>query len=285
MDKKGNSDACQGSMSLAEQASLGIDTIEPILKVNVKFDLKGIKLSTITQSLAYKTIKGQNKTKPRPATECTIGKHLWKSICDPELPRRIRDFLWKSMHDAHQVCKFWKHIPECEERMMCAHCNEIESLEHILIECDRPWRRLIWEMAKSLWPNTPDHGPWKEPNLGIILGTNLLEFKDAKDSTKSESAHLIWKLRCEAVIDCENEDIPDKETYNRLCQVLNQRLARDQNLTYKPRWKKSALTKKKVLQTWNPIIKDPQKLPSDWIGEAGVLVGIGPLKNFRQHPP
>ncbi|KAE9384931.1 hypothetical protein BT96DRAFT_754517, partial [Gymnopus androsaceus JB14] len=117
MDKKGNSDACQGSMSLAEQASLGIDTIEPILKVNVKFDLKGIKLSTITQSLAYKTIKGKNKAKPHPATERTVGKvqrdlhaenhvtpmaeHLWKSIRDPELPRRIKDFLWKSMHDAH----------------------------------------------------------------------------------------------------------------------------------------------------------------------------------------
>ncbi|KAE9384930.1 hypothetical protein BT96DRAFT_769711, partial [Gymnopus androsaceus JB14] len=162
---------------------------------------------------------------------------------------------------------------------------EIESLEHILLECDRSWRRLIWEMAKSLWPNTPDHGPWKKPNLGIILGTNLLEFKDAKGKPApgikrlykiliTESAHLIWKLRCEAVIDRENEDIPDKETYNRLCQVLNQRLARDQSLTYKPRWKKSALTKKKVLQTWNPIIKDPQKLPSDWIDEAGVLVGI-----------
>lgn len=211
-------------MSLAEQASLGIDTIEPILKVNVKFDLKGIKLSTITQSLAYKTIKGKNKAKPRPATERTIGKvqrdlhaenhvtpmaeHLWKSIRDPELPRRIKDFLWKSMHDAHHVGRFWKHIPECEERMMCAHCNEIESLEHILLECDRPWRRLIWEMAKSLWPNTPDHGPWKEPNLGIILGTNLLEFKDAKGKPApgikrlykiliTESAHLIWKLCCE----------------------------------------------------------------------------------------
>ncbi|KAE9397028.1 hypothetical protein BT96DRAFT_958043 [Gymnopus androsaceus JB14] len=245
----------------------------------MKFDLKGIKLSTITQSLAYKTIQGQNKAKPHPATERTIGKvqhdlhvenhvtpmaeHLWKSIRDPE---------------------FWKHIPECEERMMCAHCNEIESLEHILLECDRPWRRLIWEMAKSLWPKTPDHGPWKEPNLGIILGTNLLEFKDAKGKSApgikrlykiliTESAHLIWKLHWEAVIDRENEDIPDKETYNRLCQVLNQRLARDQSLTYKP-----------MLQMWNPIIKDPQKLPSDWICEAGVLVGIGPFNNFRQHP-
>ncbi|KAE9391841.1 hypothetical protein BT96DRAFT_831489, partial [Gymnopus androsaceus JB14] len=312
VDKKGNLDAYRGSMSLAEQASLGIDTIEPILKVNMKFDLKDIKLSTITQSLAYKTIKGQNKAKPCPATERTIGKvqrdlrvenhvtpmaeHLWKSIRDPELPRRIRDFLWKSMHDAHRVGRFWKHTPECEERMMCAHCNEIESLEHILLECDRPWRRLIWEMAKSLWPKTPDHGPWKEPNLGIILGTNLLEFKDAKGKPApgvkrlykiliTESAHLIWKLHCEAVIDRENEDIPDKETYNRLCQVLNQRLARDQSLTYKPRWKKSALTKKRVLQMWNPIIKDPQKLLSDWIGEAGVLVGIGPFNNFRQHPP
>ncbi|KAE9401682.1 hypothetical protein BT96DRAFT_817590 [Gymnopus androsaceus JB14] len=287
VDKKGNLDAYRGSMSLAEQASLGID-----------------------QSLAYKTIKGQNKAKPRPATEHTIGKvqhdlhveshvtpmaeHLWKSIRDPELPQRIRDFLWKSMHDAHRVGRFWKHIPECEERMMCAHCNEVESLEHILLECDRPWRRLIWEMAKSLWPKTPDHGSWKEPNLGIILGTNLLEFKDAKGKSApgikrlykiliTESAHLIWKLHCEAVIDHENEDVPDKETYNRLCQVLSQRLARDQSLTYKPRWKTSA--KPRVLQMWNPIIKDPQKLPLDWIGEARVLVGIGPFNNFRQHPP
>lgn len=296
---------------LAEQASLKIETEEVSLETAKGFTTRGVMITNLTQALAYRMIKSQRPATPRPATQrmlqniqkqvrdvtggAPLQEKLWKGIRDPEIPRRMRNFLWIMLHDAHRVGKYWKHIPECEDWMVCSHCMETEDIEHILLLCERPWCKLVWDIAKSLWPTDNDYGPWIEPSLGTTAGANLLHFTDAKGTPMphakclykilvTESAHLIWKLRCESVIDRENEDISEEETYNRMCHVLNQHLLRDKVLTYQPRWKQKAINKSLVLSTWNPLIKDRGKLPSDWTGDAEVLVGVGPLTLFRPHP-
>lgn len=92
------------------------------------------------------------------------------------------------------------------------------------------------------------------------LAYNLTEFKGTKEipgaSIKRlyrtlvlESAHLIWKLRCEAVIDRDNEDITEQEAYSKFKQALNRHLERDQILTSKSKWKSRYIPKGLVLQT------------------------------------
>jgi hypothetical protein len=91
-------------------------------------------------------------------------------------------------------------------------------MDHILISSNELAVRLIWDLAKKVWPHT--NIQWPEINLGIILGCGSvkklpLTQQDENDprptSTKkgaaylfhllvTESAHLIWAIRCERVI-------------------------------------------------------------------------------------
>ncbi|KAJ3765188.1 hypothetical protein FB446DRAFT_624421, partial [Lentinula raphanica] len=68
-----------------------------------------------------------------------------------------------------------------------------------------------------------------------------------------EAVHFIWKLRCEIVIDRDNEDATVQEAHSRWAQALNRRLDRDQKLVSK-QWKKKMVPKTVVFDTWNSII-------------------------------
>ena len=99
----------------------------------------------------------------------------------------------------------------------------------------------------------------------------------------SESAFFIWKIRCERRI--QNNDDPDKfhtttEIHNRWVNTMNKRLLLDQLMTNKSRYKKKVLEPRTILQTWDKVILNRENLPSNWIRQSGVLVGIRP-----QHPP
>ncbi|KAJ3717501.1 hypothetical protein C8R42DRAFT_697679 [Lentinula raphanica] len=235
----------------------------------------------MTQALAYKAIKEMTLPKPRPGTEITINKIqndiqeargtapvpeiLWKAIRDPLITRRARNFLYIAFHE--------------------------ESLSHILFECKRPWRKMIWDIVKDLWLKSDEHAIWEEPTLGTTLGCCSIP-APSQDAGKNnptqdrlyriliiEAVHFIWKLRCEIVIDRENEDATLQEVHGRWAQVLNKRLERDQKLISK-RWKKDMIPKTVVLDTWNAIVQTTTDLPPDWIGETGVLVGIRPYTDF-----
>jgi len=88
----------------------------------------------------------------------------------------------------------------------------------------------------------------------------------------TESAHLIWKLRCERIIQEEDRPFTEEEIENRWLRTINGRLELDQKMTDKDYGPK-AIPKSKVLETWRSILKDEKALPDDWTGENGVLVG------------
>ncbi|KAJ3751590.1 hypothetical protein EV360DRAFT_56643 [Lentinula raphanica] len=274
---------------------------------NPKYLVHGVRLAEMTQALAYKAIKEMTLPKPRPGTEITINKIqndiqeargtapvpeiLWKAIRDPLITRRARNFLYIALHGALRIGKYWKHIPACEDRANCTLCNTEESLSHILFECKRPWRKMIWDIVKDLWLKSDEHATWEEPTLGTTLGCCSIPApsQDAGENNPTqdrlyriliiEAVHCIWKLRCEIVIDRENEDATLQEVHGRWAQVLNKRLERDQKLISK-RWKKDMIPKTVVFDTWNAIVQKTTDLPPDWIGETGVLVGIRPYTDF-----
>jgi hypothetical protein len=79
----------------------------------------------------------------------------------------------------------------------------------------------------------------------------------------SESTHLIWKLRCESVIDRLGADITNEEAYARLSSAINGRLQNDISLSNKKRWGQHAIPQALVLATWSLVIipTDKYSLP------------------------
>ncbi|KAJ7079636.1 hypothetical protein B0H15DRAFT_757130, partial [Mycena belliarum] len=112
--------------------------------------------------------------------------------------------LWKGIHGAHRVGKYWEHIPGFENRATCHHCNEMESLEHILFDCRKPGQAEVWKLVEELWAkksNSP-----LDKSMGGILGCCLAAFEHEKKAKPSgvnrlyrivisESVYFIWKLR------------------------------------------------------------------------------------------
>ena len=81
---------------------------------------------------------------------------------------------------------------------------------HILTECTAPGRHEVWELCRKVWLRK--WPTWPVLELGTILGCGLAEFKDDEGRAHpgaarlfriliSESAFLIWSLRCERRIE------------------------------------------------------------------------------------
>ncbi|KAG1809887.1 uncharacterized protein HD556DRAFT_1428133 [Suillus plorans] len=258
-------------------------------KVKDKFNTSGLLMSRGTQSLFYKGIcrinKGYHKRRltrmalamthhavREISLETPSEAQIWKSIRNKDIPKGIRGFLWKNLHGAYRLGEFWQNIPNYEHRGTCRLCGGIESMEHILVECeDSPARKLIWKLAEKLWCRRKD--TWPNIRFGTILGCNLAHFMDTKKKRlegKSrlfsiltyESTHLIWKLRW--------------------ISTINRRLKYDKLLTNASRHGKKALRESLVLRTWSGVLLDEDDLPDNWIWTAGVLVGILPQR-FSEH--
>ncbi|KAJ6536993.1 hypothetical protein B0H19DRAFT_962784 [Mycena capillaripes] len=272
--------------------------------------LRGAKLASLTQALAYKGIKELRTTPVRKSTASNIkliqdsakiqwGKtptveNIWKSVRHKDISRQIRTFLWKAIHGAHRVGKFWEHIPGYEDRALCHFCGETESLEHILFQCQAPGQYEVWKLAGELWKMKFDTMP--APSMGGILGCCLASFESEKKSKPSgvnrlfrivisESAYLIWKFRCERVIGRDGESHSDAEIHNRWVHTLNERLEIDQSMACDYHQDKKLVLPSLVLQTWSRTLLSEERLPKDWLREPKVLVGIVPKRSQRSLSP
>lgn len=88
-----------------------------------------------------------------------------------------------------------------------------------------------------------------------------------------EAARLIWRLRCERVIDRENEQFTQLEIHNRWKAILNRRLTIERHATAS-KYGRCALPKDRVKETWEGLLENERDLPVDWLEATGVLVGI-----------
>ncbi|KAL6308233.1 hypothetical protein BKA93DRAFT_815570 [Sparassis latifolia] len=121
-----------------------------------------------------------------------------------DITRKIRDFLWKSIHKAHRCGTWWDNIPNYTHRSTCSTCDVPESMEHILNDCSAPGQEIIWSLAKKLW--LKKHPSWPNISLGTILGCSLANFCSTNGKRQpganrlfhiliSESAYLAWCIR------------------------------------------------------------------------------------------
>jgi ribonuclease HI len=123
------------------------------------------KLSAMPQSLAYRAIRERKrkKNKKRDRTQANLERakaecednfgfiptedKIWKSQLNKDFSREQQYFLWMTTHDAYWVGTHWLRestTAEMKERAECQHCGTIESMEHILSQCEIPGQKEVW---------------------------------------------------------------------------------------------------------------------------------------------
>ncbi|KAJ7711656.1 hypothetical protein B0H16DRAFT_1667730 [Mycena metata] len=251
------------------------------------------KLSTLTQATAYRGIKALKEKVNRKVTDENVlstqqavknlfkktptEKLIWKSIRSKDISRQVRNFMWKTLHGAHRIGKFWTHIPDMRDRANCQHCDVVETMEHILTECSRPGQKEIWALTELLWRKT--HTTWPTVSFGGLRGAALATFpgennKESKGSARlyrilmTDSMYLIWKIRYEVVIRDNGVAKSVGRAYERA-----------------PGDWQHAIPASVVLDTWKGSLLNENELPPQWLREPEVLVGILPIRSRRSPSP
>ncbi|KAJ7133770.1 ribonuclease H-like domain-containing protein [Mycena crocata] len=294
----------EGADRKADEGTRKTEPDEVKLDVPPTLRVTGAKLATMTQSLAYKAIRAskmKSKLKKRTRTKINIEKakaeaednfgyvptegKIWRSFRNKDLSRQQQHFLWMTTHDAYLTGTHWlrdSNSEEKRERGECQHCGKVDSMEHILTQCEVPGQKEVWALAKELWEKRNPEWPW--PGLGAIITSGVALFKN-KDGVvqpgdarlyrilMAESAYQIWLIRCDRVLKYNGVHPTEMEIQNRWVDAMNARLRFDCNATHR-KWEKKALPVKTVLNTWKGVLMNESKLPDDWTGASGVLVGI-----------
>ncbi|KAJ6572831.1 hypothetical protein DFH09DRAFT_916468 [Mycena vulgaris] len=194
-----------------------------------------------------------------------------------DFSRSIRFFMWMLVHGGYKVGQHWENIPGHQQKATCPYCEVTESMDHILTQCDLPGQELVWNLASELWQLKTSKD--LRPTMGEIMACGVIK-RDDQGTTRlfrivvSESAHLIWKLRNERVIQ-EKDAASEREIRNRWCKAINNRLNLDCILTNQMKYGKKAIKKTLMKKTWCKVLKDEDALPADWTRGTGVLVGVG----------
>ncbi|KAF8133698.1 ribonuclease H-like protein, partial [Boletus edulis] len=289
-----------GNEQADELANQGAQKNEPDqidTTVPENFKANGIRLSTITQKTAYQAIKAK---KNHPYTRQTLinlditryamkditgntetDASLWKNIRHPDIRRPIQAFLYRALTGSLRIGDFWQKIPNYEQRAKCPNCeDQIENLEHILLECNNPERNKIWALLQRIWPDDDDTRLPR--SLGQILGCGnisspiqhddplqmvQLGINRLKRILVSETAHLIWVIRCERVIGGKRH--PPSTIETRWTNKINARLEIDRRIA---KSKRNIACTNKVKHTWSTVI--PTDIHPNWITKLEVLVGI-----------
>ncbi len=268
------------------------------------FRVSGAKLQAMTQKLAYRAIRhrADRQTSPRPRTEanmdritsglqaaCKVKMHdatVWKSLRTKHISRHASQFMWMAIHDGYMLGTHWLRTnmsDELRQRATCTICGECETMTHVAFDCTAVGQETIWKLLETTWRLTGIE--WPGLSWGTVFGAACVIFRASNGNRKTaaerlwciictEAVHLIWKLRCERVIQNEGVEFTEAEVTNRFFAALESRLSLDRRTSVLAKGKRS-LRPQEVARIWSPILdRDCGQLPPRWVGNCGVLVGI-----------
>ncbi|EIN12477.1 RnaseH-domain-containing protein [Punctularia strigosozonata HHB-11173 SS5] len=271
------------------------------LNVPAEFNLRGARLMSMSQSLLYRGImskQGPMDTRRAALAPLDMARHaiadlsgsvlsdeaIWLSTRRKDLRTPIRQFLFRALHNSHRIGGFWRNVPGYSEREKCAYCGEEESMEHIMIDCERSYSTTVWNLVRDAWPE--GRGILPRITLGLILGCGALQMNIEDQLSKrdrpaqgrsrllriliSESAYLVWILRCEHTMGGKSHT--PREVQRRWANVVQRRLETDQATASKIIRTSSYI--RKVQGTWTGLLAEEQALPENWAKSLEVLVGI-----------
>ncbi|KAI9062428.1 hypothetical protein FKP32DRAFT_1724414, partial [Trametes sanguinea] len=253
----------------------------------------GASLQVLTQKLAYKGIKQWGAANPRSTTQtnlecirealestdggCPNDARIWKSLRRAEISKKARDFTWKLIHGAHRVGSYWTHIPGYEDRAICQTCGVTETMKHILTECRAVGQKEVWATALSLLSKKQLQA--LNISYGLIMGSHALKVVTENGRVRSgatrlsaivltEAAYLIWVMRCERVIDWQEQPGKQHNAYeaaNRLIAIINKRWLLDRALTKTRLAGSKTITKQTLIQTWSGLLVNEPIDEDDWV--------------------
>jgi ribonuclease HI/exonuclease III len=296
----------------ATEGLLKTNTDEVNLSVPAGWEVPGAKLNMMTQRLAYKAIRNRNKHQARTSVTINLDtaraaiedymgsdetdESIWKGCHNAALLNKEKQFFWKAMHGAHKCGPYWERREGREQWAECQACpGHIESITHILIECDaNRTRETAWAVAKDLWPGPATD--WPELSTGMILAIGSL--KTARDREiqaqktpaqrgrtqggssrllnlmMATTAFLVWKLRCERV--CQGAQHSQREVVSRWRNAMNERLWQDISAAGQSQARKSGKARqaRRVIATWTGTLEDEDRLPNNWATAREFLAGI-----------
>ncbi|TFK88719.1 hypothetical protein K466DRAFT_612852 [Polyporus arcularius HHB13444] len=268
-----------------------------------RYRVTGARLQAMTQKLAYRAIRNRKDrlVSPRPRATANLDRitsgakdafgiqlrdeTIWTSFRKKHVSRQISQFLWMAVHDGYMIGSHWlrTNMPtDLQARAACKICGECETMTHIIFECGAIGREVIWGLLRDTWAHTK--AKWHEPIWGTTFGAACAVFVTSEGARRTateslwcilstEALHLIWKLRCERVIQRDGEQFTVAEVVNRYYTTINARLNLDRRTAAIARGKK-ALNPPEIERIWLPIIEKGHELPPRWVLDSGVLVGI-----------
>ncbi|KAH6916524.1 hypothetical protein BKA70DRAFT_1092013, partial [Coprinopsis sp. MPI-PUGE-AT-0042] len=154
---------------LAGEGALKPDEDQEIdLNVDPRARITGTRLVAASQSLLYRSIvekqstdrearrlTAKNLDRARYAAEERMGhtpsdEVIWGSMrANHLISNKTRNFLWKAMHNAYKLGDYWRRISFHPEWAECNVCGKVESMEHIMTECQRSGQDVVWREAEK----------------------------------------------------------------------------------------------------------------------------------------
>ncbi len=273
------------------------------LSIPPQYAVSGAKLQAMTQALAYHAIRARKaeKISQRPRATANMDRiasgieaaydvqlhdeTIWLSFRAKHIARPASQFIWMAVHDGYMLGTHWlrpKMSLELQMRANCAICGERETMTHVIFECKAKGQEIIWTLLEQVWSHTGE--VWKRPSWGTTFGAACAVIKTTGGHRKpaaealwcilcTEALHLVWKLRCERVIQKDGADFTANEVTNRFYSTIDSRLNLDRRTAAISRGKRS-LKPQDVERIWLPVIEDGSDLPPKWVVNNGVLVGI-----------
>ncbi|KAL1741666.1 hypothetical protein HDZ31DRAFT_44946, partial [Schizophyllum fasciatum] len=252
--------------------------------------VRGAKLRAVTQKLAYNEVRSAKAPPPREQAKPQLTKtrlaakrmnkeepapsdqRIWRSLRNKTSRKKVHQFKFRVMHDSLKCGTFWEHIPGYEDRVHCKYCSTptekvVESASHILTECKAPGRKIIWDTVKAICRKRKIK--WRGARLGMILASDLARFKDENNKLRhgdtrlykimmAEGMYLTWLIRNERVIQHEGDESrcpPEDSIRNRFMAVLRRRSEIDHTLTNGRKFRKRALDRTLVRDTWIGVLE------------------------------
>jgi hypothetical protein len=156
---------------------------------------------------------------------------------EPIINKKTQDYLWKIAHNRVRCGKYFDKLPNWADKQYCSECGEIESTQHILLECERTGQKALWSHIEETWKKTSNES-WIKPSMGIIIGIGTMKIiKEEKErhlQTKrykmfvTEAIWTIWKKRNERIF--EERQINTDEYIKAWNKEMSDRIRMDFNL-------------------------------------------------------
>jgi ribonuclease HI len=257
------------------------------LEIPSGFDVQGAKMEDLTQRTAYRGIRERKESevdqRPRTAenilmaTEATEDERfvpqdaesVWKGMRSKTIRTNVSDYLFRITHGTYMIGRKWMDT-KWPERAICPECpDKIETMEHILFECDTARRGELWALAETVWNG--NEYEWPQVSIGTVMASGALSYvpKQRQNTPPtlgekaaaagasrllqiliSETAHLIWALRCASVI--SDKKLTAEAAKRVWWSKINTRLRLDRAVALNADKSRKAI--KRLKRTWAPLV-------------------------------